>query len=195
MSPDEKPATPRLVVFCGPRRAGKGTCAEYLMGHLRKRGLTPRKVDFADPLREISGIVFGVSQAEFLDPVLKERPLDSWPFLSPREILQTVGTDLFRYQWPDVWLRAWQRTARQHLAQGPTAVVVTTDCRFVNEAEAVRSLDPKAMILRVTRDSLVGVDRHASEMEWSAIPFDWEVPNNGTLPDLKRIAAELAEAW
>jgi hypothetical protein len=179
-------------VFAGAKQSGKGTCADYLRAELLSRALEPVQIDFADPLRAVVQTAFGVPLPTMLDPAMKEQPLDVWPFLSPRELLQTVGTDLFRYLWPDVWVRAWERAVLKALSASLRAVVITADCRFHNEGEAARAIDPGAVVVRVERDEVAGADRHASEMEWSSIHASHVMPNNGSLSDLRQGIRTLA---
>jgi hypothetical protein len=123
---------------------GKSTAAEVLV---RDHGYV--HLNFADPLREVCHLVYGVSYEEMLDPVLKETVLERWPFKAPRELLQQIGTDLFRNYIPETWVESWKMKVRQ-LAEGSAvdgngepiecAGVVCSDCRFLNEAAAVHEM-------------------------------------------------------
>jgi hypothetical protein len=50
-----------------------------------------------------------------LDPVLKEKVLERWPFKAPRELLQQIGTDLFRNYIPETWVESWKMKVRNSL--------------------------------------------------------------------------------
>lgn len=80
--------------------------------------------------------------------------------LTPRQILQQMGTDWGRALWPDVWVHAAVRAARE--TPGP---VVFDDCRFANEAQAIHAAGGRVWWIdatpRLTADP--GAFAHASE--------------------------------
>ncbi|AFU86596.1 putative dNMP kinase [Caulobacter phage CcrRogue] len=177
-----------IVAITGPRGHGKSTAAAAL----EARGYV--HINFADPLREIAKIAYGVTMEEMLDPVLKETKLERWPFKSPREILQHIGTDMFRHYVDDTWVQAWGNKARAYLDGKVTngfggvrevAGVVCSDCRFLNEAEMVRRL--KGVIIRVQDPRKRATDaasQHASETEMAKIVPDWTITNDREIADL-----------
>lgn len=163
-----------LIAITGKRGHGKSTAA----ARLEAEGYV--HINFADPLREIARIAYGVSFDEMLDPVLKEQKLDRWPFKSPREILQHIGTEMFRSYEDSTWVEAFKRTASRHER------VVCSDCRFLNEAEMVRALGGKIIRVEDPR-KLAKTDAaslHASELEMEKIVPDWTVTNDRTIADL-----------
>lgn len=116
---------------------------------------------------------------------LKEICKDLWPeqFLNgnkPRELLQTVGTDVIRAYDPDVWVNY---VVRQLVEEKD---YVVDDCRFLNEAQILR--DNGFVIVRIDgpqRTPMVGqTSQHASETEMDNIAYDYILPNNGTLDEL-----------
>lgn len=171
---------PCIFLFTGRKGAGKSAAAEFFTGAIKARGQECVRIDFADSLRDVVCAAFGLPRELTETPATKELPLEDWPYESPRKLLQTVGTDLFRAKWPDIWARAWQRKARIALANGQC--VVTTDCRFGNEAEAAMSL-AEPLFMRVERPQ-TGQDTHASETSHYDIPVDFIVENCGSLADL-----------
>jgi hypothetical protein len=160
--------TPFVVGITGKRGHGKTTAAQGL----ERAGF--RHINFADPLREVVNLVYGVPFDLMLDPVLKEEKLDIYPFMSPRELLQKVGTELFREGiHKDTWIEAFGRRAAQF------SHVVCSDCRFPNEADAIRSM--KGMIIKVINPNLERGDeasQHPSETGVDLIVADWSVENN-----------------
>ena len=70
------------------------------------------------------------------------------------------------------------------------ASVVITDCRYDDEAEAVRAAGGK--VVRIVRPSLPEpTDSHTSESGISDHLVDREIVNDGTLDDLRAAAEEL----
>ena len=149
-----------IVAFTGKAKHGKDTAAKVL---INEQGYT--REGFADPLKQICSIAFDFPIEFFEDPDRKEAPLDHWPFQSPREIAQTVGTEMFRKHYPGVWVENLKRRASQH------EKTVVTDLRFLDEEGAIREL--KGKILRVVK---LGTDekmrQHVSETEQDQIRAD-----------------------
>lgn len=169
---------PPVVAFCGGKGHGKTTAMKVLL----EAGYTP--VNFADPLKQACKIIFGLTDEEMEDAVLKETPLTRWPFLSPRTIMQHVGTDLFRNWLPETWTRAYDRTVAGVLAAGGR--VATSDVRFFNEVPSVNGAAPGSMLIRIydPRKPL-GADPHPSEVEAQSLPAGWTIENARGLRDLE----------
>jgi hypothetical protein len=138
-----------------------------------------RRLGFADPLREVAQTVFGLNAGQMLERSLKELPLDTYPYQSPRNILQKIGTDCFRSVWPEVWLEAAHRT----IVNSRFDHIVITDLRFLNEAKAV--LDWGGTIIKIDADERLGpnLDPHPSEADIPFIEADLVIENNGSLED------------
>lgn len=113
-------------------------------------------------------------------------------FLTPREALQQLGTEWGRACYPEVWVEYGIRRAKALLRPdlerwGGVSLVIVTDVRFQNEADAIRAAGGK--VLRVTRPGCGTSDSHASEAEAATMDVDLEIPNDGTLDDLKKALA------
>lgn len=105
--------------------------------------------------------------------------------LSPRQALQPLGTEFGRAIDQDLWARAGVRLA------SAVPLAVFTDCRFVNEAEAIRAAG--GLVWRVVRPGagLAGTEgAHVSELEQDSPEMDRlitsVIDNCGTLEDLRR---------
>lgn len=170
----------KLIAFTGKKGHGKDTAAQPLI--LRNY----KHTNFAHPLKHVCATVFGLSRAEMNDPALKEKVLERWPHQSPRELMQLVGTDLFRQRWPEVWIRAWE-----NLIGPPDQPVVCTDCRFLNEAGAVHRMG--GTIIRIVNPRIEAGDTHQSEMEMDRISADYVVLNDGNILDLQNQIEELLD--
>ena len=135
---------------------------------------------FADPLKGACVDLFGLTDKEMQDPELKEVPLERWPFQSPRTIMQKVGTDAMRANWPTIWVEA----LRRKLLDSPHTNSVITDCRFLNEAEMIRELG--GYLIRIVRPGLPQTDLHPSETEMDSMVVDDTIINGGDAYDLHR---------
>ncbi len=182
-----------LFAFTGKRGHGKSTAAEALV-----RNMDYVHLNFADPLRQIANLAYGVSYEEMLDPVAKEQVLDRWPFKSPRNILQQIGTDMFRAYVDDTWVENFKLRVADAMVKherytghgdfepdGP-AGVVNSDTRFLNEAAAVRAMGGKIIkIVDPRKDRKDAAAQHQSEMEIDQIIPDWTVVNDRGVRDLE----------
>ena len=139
-------------------------------------------VHFADALKDACAMIFGIDRQDMVTEEGKKKLTDvKWPllthdgyvpfgnhspytpeppagsFMTVREILQFVGTDLFRTQIdPDIWVKSVFR--RKY---GPDDVVIVADARFPNEC-----LHSKAngLLVKLERDTgELSKDMHVSE--------------------------------
>ena len=99
-------------------------------------------------------------------------------YMTVREILQFVGTDLFRTQLdPDIWVRS---VFNQQY--GPNDVVIIADCRFPNEAAFAKE---HGLLIKVERNK-EQKDTHISETALDTYQdYDAIVDNNGDLAGLR----------
>lgn len=146
---------PRIIALSGPAGSGKSTAAAYLVD----KGYT--LIKFAGPLKAMCQAI-GFTDWH-LEGDLKERPVDWLQGKSPRQFMQRLGTEFGRdCIGPHFWVGLWERAALEVLDGGGR--VVCDDCRFANEADAVRNLG--GVVVRLAgRGGLAG--GHASEsMDW-----------------------------
>lgn len=158
----------KIVAFTGRAGSGKDTAANYLVSQF---GFV--KISFADPLRQVGKIVFGLTDAEMTDRVLKEQPLDRYPCLTPRVILQRIGTEAFRNNFPGVWVEAFKREAARYDR------VVVADCRFEDEEQAVHELGGSVYRVKGVNSPFQTVSSgHASEQFIDTMNVDADVTND-----------------
>ena len=87
-------------------------------------------------------------------------------FMTGREVLQHVGTDIFRKMYHDVWV---DTTLRQIQIEQPELAIIC-DARFPNEITGIKNAGGK--VIRLTR-SPFSEDEHASEKALDEDNFDW----------------------
>lgn len=168
------------IAFTGKKGHGKTTAARVL----EKQGYA--HLNFADPVKKIGQIAYGLTDEEMSDAVLKETPLDRWPYKTPRELLQQIGTDMFRHYLPETWTRAQSRRKAEAIAVGKPGVTCS-DLRFLNEEEHVRA--EGGVIIRVfdprkQEDEKDEGTKHISETEMDLIRHDFEIINDGSINEL-----------
>lgn len=162
-----------LVGIAGPKRSGKNTLAAGLCA---ATGL--KEVSFAGPLRTFVADILGITLDELEQR--KEQPVDWLDGVTPRAMMQTVGTEWGRSTvHRDLWLRSL-------FARLPSGGGVISDVRFPNEAQAI--LDRGGVVLRLSREGTGTGDAHASEVPLPDSLVSHEIKNDGTPEDLVREA-------
>jgi hypothetical protein len=163
-----------IISLSGKKRSGKTTVANYLIA---KHGFV--EVSWAEPLKEIIGRkLFGLTDDQLYGPAeLREAVVEEWG-KSPRQILQIVGTDLFRKHFDmDFWVKIGMREIKKHQAAGNNKIVIS-DTRFPNEAMAVLALKGSCINVRKIAnadDPKTPDDNHASENALDNWEFDYVI--------------------
>ena len=159
LAPDMRYTAPRTIIaFTGLAGAGKSTAAFHLV---KSRGF--ERVRFAGPLKAMMAAL-GCTQAE-IDGDRKELPCDLLGGKTPRHAMQTLGTEWGRdLIQPDLWIRAWRHAVDALPAGVP---VVVDDCRFPNEADAIKAAG--GLLVRIERPGAGTASAHESEKH--TLPF------------------------
>jgi len=170
-----------LIGLCGPAGAGKNTLANFLTD---SNGGPFAQVAFADPLYECVSAITGLSVSRLKDRDVKEAVIP-WLGKSPRQLLQTLGTEWGRGTvHPEIWIRIAMERAAHHLTFNG---VVITDVRFDNEAQAI--VDAGGEVWRVARPGWRCLAdesaAHSSEAGVSDHLITRTIDNSGSLDDLK----------
>jgi len=176
-----------VVGITGAAGAGKGTVASMLGWD---------EVSFADPLYDMISTMTGYSVEQLKDRQFKEQVIP-WLGKSPRQLLQTLGTDWGRNTVAkDVWLKIGARRIRGVQFMGGSRVAVP-DVRFDDEAEMIHE-EFGGVIWEVTRPGAATCVGHVSEAGISRRLIDRTLVNAGTLYEFREVvqaaAASLANA-
>lgn len=186
---------PQLILISGKKRHGKDQVAEYLADNLRSRGLQPVRWSYADPLKKAAQTIFLLSDDQITG--LKEIFDPRWQ-MTPREILQKLGTEVGRQIHSDVWVLSLVLRAKNYLATNPSGVILVPDTRFPNEIDVIKQHFQWVKTIRVVRPGLPATpfDTHPSETslddrnDWSAV-----IRNASGLETLRKKVDELLEEW
>ncbi|MDK4725659.1 deoxynucleotide monophosphate kinase [Rhizobium phaseoli] len=123
---------PPVVAFTGVAGSGKSTATKYLV---ERHGYT--LVKFAGPLKDMMRAI-GMAEDE-IEGSYKETAFIYLCGKTPRHAMQTLGTEWGRNCiGDDFWINLWRRRVEQVFGQAGRVVV--DDCRFPNEAQAIRRL-------------------------------------------------------
>jgi hypothetical protein len=194
-----------IVSVSGLIGSGKNAVADYL---IKNHGFVHGS--FAGTLKDATAAIFGWDR-QMLEGHTDEsrkwrQEVDQWwakrlnmPNLTPRWVLQFIGTDVFRNNFhDDIWVASLENTLRN---LGNKDVVIS-DARFINELQILK--DAGATTVCVQRGELPdwfatakraqynneaaktmqSLDIHRSEWDWVGWNFDETIMNNGTLDDL-----------
>lgn len=201
----------KLIGFVGKAGSGKNHACDILSVLLKNAGYHPVTVAFAEPLKEICVQVFGVAYGVGID-AFYEKKEEIIPSLgiSGREILQRIGTDFFKKNWKDVWIKYFERNLKTLEILGYDVALVS-DVRFLDEARCIqeregtlvrlyreetcvhRTLWTALKAVFLGKESTVGIPGHISEVEQHSILADISILNTGTPEDLQRELQKLVD--
>ncbi|KAG5182993.1 Deoxynucleotide monophosphate kinase [Tribonema minus] len=159
----------RIIGLVGTKGAGKDTFADAL-------GLP--KFSFAAPIKEACCAIFMLDDEAFEDRHLKETVDPRWG-ISPRSMLQTLGTECVRGHFGD---DHWIRHMSMRLEQCSEDDIVITDVRFRDEADFVKARGGE--LIRIVRPALNVDDAHSSETAIRNIACDAIILNDGSKEQL-----------
>lgn len=169
-----------IIGFLGKKGSGKDTCSDYMV-----QNYSSKKIAFADPMKQAIKILFQLSD-EQLYGSLKEVIDPNWN-VTPRHILQYVGTEMFRNNisnlLPDIGNDFWIKTFELSIKNiQDYDYIVVSDVRFQNEVDIIHKLG--GTLVKINR-SQENIDSHISETEIdNIIDYDHVIQNNSTLEDL-----------
>ncbi len=182
---------PTLIGVHGPINGGKDTVANHIISKFGIRRPSAenscnrfeskyRRYAFAKPIKEACKILFGFTQDQIEDRVLKETIDPFWGF-SPRKMMQLLGTEFGRDMLrKDIWIRRAELEVRNNLLNELGTII--TDVRFENEAEWLRA-QPNSMLIYLIVPGLVRDEKyqHASEAGISKSESDKVIVNDKSL--------------
>lgn len=189
-----------IIGICGFQSSGKDTIANYLV-----KNHNFIKLSFASATKDVVSCLFSLDRnmLEGNTPECRKKreEVDSWwsnrlgiPNLTPRKMLQLIGTDVFRNNFhKEIWISILEKKLLFNLHSN----IVISDCRFSNEINILKKYNAK--IIHVYRnlpnwfipyknnetiDSEEFNKIHSSELDWIKSDFDYDINNNSTIQNL-----------
>lgn len=158
-----------IIAFAGRKQSGKTTCSIFLEQIFKTYTNASTKIyNFADPLKSLCIDILGLKHSQCYGSDEDKNQLVNcyWDNkqLTAREVLQIVGTDMFRKMQNHVWSNA---TIRQILREQPDVAIIA-DCRFPNEVEAIKNVG--GIVIKLTRNP--HHSDHASEIALDPDRYD-----------------------
>lgn len=170
-----------LIGIHGPLESGKDTVAQVIVS---KFPSLFTQYAFAWPIKQACQIMFGFTEKDMNDRVLKERIHPRWG-ITPRKAMQLLGTEYGRNMIrKDIWIIRAQIEIDKNLEQGYGTVI--SDVRFENEAEIIRA--KHGLLIHIERpalDTSAEKYNHESEMGIKREPRDIVIMNDAGLTELQ----------
>ena len=202
-----------LISLCGKKQTGKSTSFRFIKEIMIDK--TVERFSFADKLKKTTADLFGVDydcligsdeqkdsptylewndvanhiQSDFYGPEVYTRPLRT--NITHRELLQLVGTNLFRAVRPGIWPEYLKRS----LFESNADILVVDDARFPNEVEMLRDIG--GSLVKIYRNvHSPNSANHKSEIALDHLEdsyYDFVITDSGnrTMDDLKKSWANI----
>lgn len=182
-----------VIGFTGRMGSGKTTLANYITSNkfMSEAGIDAKytKVSFATPLKDVVKYLFDLDNEQLYGST--KNVVDPRYGVTPRYLLQYIGTDLFRNWDKDFWVKTFQRKYSN------VGNIVLDDVRFENEADILHQMG--GIVIKVVRYSQshsqaemraeTRAEIHASEK--GIKNYDYKIYNNGSYVDLMNSLHEL----
>ena len=166
-----------LIGFSGKKGSGKSFFADYLVNN--KLFI---KLSFASPLKEITKILFNLSDEDVKDPIKKELINPKFN-ASPRELMQWLGTDIMREEFNkkfdysgSIWIDSVKDKVKTLLDNNKDVVI--DDVRFQNEVDMIHSLGGIVINLHNDLDNTLNNSTSTHSSENQKLTFNYEFVND-----------------
>ena len=185
---------PNIIAICGAKRSGKDVLADHLV-----KKYNYERLAFADPLKLAVKSLFnfdddqvGIGEDEGTD---KKDLIDERWGITPRAALQFFGTEVMQEKiqelLPNIKRNFFANTLKSRIENAEEGKkFVISDLRFIHEYYMLTTLSNIAnkdkMIVRVIRPSnnrTKEQEPHISEVEYTNIPYDIIMINNGSIDE------------
>lgn len=121
----------KIIAFTGPKGVGKTSLAKTVQSLSDSCEI----ISFAKPIKDMIRAM-GIDEDSINNPEKKDLKLD-WVNCSPREIMQTLGTEWGRNM---IDQEIWLKLARKKIEDSNAKIVLIDDCRFDNESDMIQEI-------------------------------------------------------
>lgn len=140
----------KIIAFIGQKRSGKDTCAKLMKrAHVMEHGGASSSIhhlSFASPMKKQLASLLCVEESVFHDQRVKELPVLP-NNTTPRAAMQWFGSSMKQKFGKDFWVEKMRASIK---ALPGDAIVLVTDCRFVEEVTMLNDLG--AYFVYLSRD-------------------------------------------
>ena len=183
---------PKIIAICGAKRSGKDVLADHLV-----KNYNYKRIAFADPLKVAVKNLFNFDDDQVgigIDTGSNRKDIidDKWG-ITPRAALQFFGTEIMQEKiqelLPNINKNFFANTLKNHIENAEEdQKFVISDLRFIHEYEMLANIQniqhKDKVIVRVIRpynNRIRDENPHISEIEYTNIPYDIIMINNGTI--------------
>lgn len=172
-----------IIGLLAKKQHGKDTMADYLVDHCGFQ-----KDALAAPLKDMCRTAFLLSDEQLYGD--QKELVDARYGVSTRQIMQFVGTELFRNQMGklipklgnNIWVHLQELRYLEAVNEDPKVRFVVSDIRMPNEVEMIHKLGGK--VIKIVRPELDNnQDQHASEQIDLIEDYDLLIENDGTVEE------------
>lgn len=166
----------KIIALAGRKQSGKTTCSEFIANQFIGN---VKIYNFADPLKKdicinILGLTY--DQCYGTDDQKNELVNCFWnnKQMTAREVMQFIGTDIFRTMQESVWTNA----TINKILRDKLDLAIVADCRFPNEVESIKAVG--GIVIKLTRNPFNS--SHESEIaldadRYNQLNFDLIIDN------------------
>jgi hypothetical protein len=182
----------RIIALSGIKGCGKSIASDHI-----NKLYNCHKLSFSTPLKNAISEIFDFRNNECYD-INKKEIIDHRWGISPRELMQKIGTEVFRGKikeilpdlnmpYDNIWIsnmyfriRDIEELHKFSIFKYNTYVI--DDCRFEDEYKFIKNLG--GYVIKINRNESIytGKDTHESEKGCS---FDFEIDNNYSIEEFK----------
>ncbi len=162
-----------IVALAGTKQSGKTSSCVFIQqafDALPETKGVAKIYNFADPLKQMCIDIFGFKHSQcYGSDEDKNELIDCyWPQsgkqMTSREVMQYVGTDVFRKIQTNVWSDATMRLIKSENSD----LALIADCRFPNEVDVVKKAG--GVVIKLNRSPYTST--HASETALDESVYD-----------------------
>lgn len=166
---------PKIIGFSGKIGSGKTTLAQILCNEYPYT-----KASFADPLKHIVKYLYDLEYDQLYGN--RKEIVDTRYGVTPRYLLQYIGTNLFRNWDKNFWVNVFERKyANQEL-------LVLDDVRFENEAHIIHQMGGIVIKVVSHRNNNISANH---ESEQGIKNYDYKIYNDQGYEELNKSLQEL----
>lgn len=184
----------KLIGLTGPAGCGKDTVARIICDTQEFI-----QISLAEPIKRGLSAMLGLSIDTLTDRELKEKPLAQYGNKTPRQLMQTLGTEWGRNMVDQhIWLNVAQQQINyiNRIAQngdGYIAGIVISDIRFPGEAKWLRDQGGTIWHIRRPDNPFATKSEHESEIPLIPQDNDQFVINDGDIDALFETVTNLMQ--
>jgi hypothetical protein len=175
----------KIILIHGKKRAGKDYFAKLLKTELELRNKSAEIMSFAEPLKEIMAVTFGISleQLDHYKNVSKEICVDGIAITNFRKLLQVFGTEAMKPHFGD---DVWVKLLREKTKESTADFVLVPDFRFKIEIISETTV-------KILNNNIVSGDKHSSENELNDFIFQHYVENSDYSDEINKEVTKYAD--